>query len=153
MANVNIYQASWHHSQNGQRATADDTSMVAAAAGATSAAITTLIQNNYKVNGTYQDKNGGPSGTSDSRSVILDSTPILYHNILTSGATGILTLYRVRWHNSRHNAANTSVNDQLVLAAANSTSVALASTIQANNGDGLTVTVDSVEVLRVGILA
>jgi len=64
----------------------------------------------------------------------------------------IVNLYRVTWRNARHNAANTEMHTDYVVAAANSKAEALATTIKTNNGDGLTVTVDNFVVQQTGII-
>jgi hypothetical protein len=64
----------------------------------------------------------------------------------------IVDLYKVIWHNSRHNNANQQTNSDFVVAAANSKAETLPSTIQTNNGDGKTVTVENIVVVQKGII-
>jgi hypothetical protein len=64
----------------------------------------------------------------------------------------IVDLYKVIWHNNRHNNANQQTNVDYVVAATNSKAEALATTIQANNGDGKTVTVENIFVIQKGII-
>jgi hypothetical protein len=64
----------------------------------------------------------------------------------------IVNLYKVVWHNNRHNNANQQTNTDYVVAAANSKAETLASTIQTNNGDGKTVTVENIFVVQTGII-
>lgn len=154
MSTVNIFEAVWHNTLGHQNAQENETSVVAAAVGAASSAIGALIKSNYKIGSVYQDSNGKSGGTAANVAALtVDSTSVLYHGVLSTGATGACTLYRVTWHNSRMNAANTQSNVMLVLAAANSQAGAFASPIQTANGDGITVTIDSVEVILPGVLA
>ena len=153
MANVNIYKATWHHTLGNQRAMDFETSLVAATVNTSDVALAALIKANYKTNSVYQDSSGKTSGTADSRALTVDSITVLHHNVLTTGATGVCALYRVKWHNSRMNAANTQTNDTLVLGAANLQAGSFASTIQTANGDGLTVTVDNAELVLPGVIA
>lgn len=153
MATVNIHQVSFSHALGAKIPPTSDTSLVAAAVGVTAPTLNSTVKNNYKTESKYQDSTGKSAGTSDSRSINVDAQPILFHGVLSTGATGITSLYKVRWHNSRNNAANTQFNDTLVHAAAGSNAVSLGSTIQTNNGDGLTVTVDEVVTMLTGILA
>lgn len=65
----------------------------------------------------------------------------------------IVNLYRVLWHrNGTHNAANVQTNMDFVVAAATAKAESIASTIQTNNGDGKTVTVDHLTVEKTGII-
>jgi hypothetical protein len=64
----------------------------------------------------------------------------------------IVSLYKVVWHNNRHNAANQQTNTDYVVAAANTKAETMASTIQTNNADGKTVTVENVVVMQTGII-
>lgn len=64
----------------------------------------------------------------------------------------IVNLYKVTWRNNRHNAANTVMNTDYVVAAVNTKAEAIASTIQTNNNDGKTVTVDNFEIFKTGII-
>ena len=64
----------------------------------------------------------------------------------------IVNLYRVTWHRSTHNSANTQQNTDFVVAASTANATSIASTIQANNGDGKTVTVDHISVEKTGII-
>jgi hypothetical protein len=64
----------------------------------------------------------------------------------------IVSLYKVTWHNNRHNNANQQTNTDYVVAAAGTKAEAMASSIQTNNGDGKTVTVENVVVVRDGII-
>lgn len=64
----------------------------------------------------------------------------------------IVSLFRVVWHNNRHNSANTQQNADFVVAAAGTKAEAIGSIIQTNNGDGKTVTVDQIVVVRDGII-
>jgi hypothetical protein len=148
MATKNIYQVTWHHTLGHKAAQDGETSLVAAAAGAQSSTLASLIQSNYV---SPNPSAGGP--VQDSRPVAIDNINIRYHNVLSTGATGLCTLYRVSWHNSRYNAANTQFNDTLVLAAAGLQAGAFASTIQTDNGDGLTVTVDRAQIELAGVIA
>jgi hypothetical protein len=153
VSTVNIYKATWHHTLSSPRSMDFETSLVAAAVNTSDVALAALIKANYKTNGVYQDSTGKASGTADSRALTVDSTTVLYHNVLSTGATGVCALYRVKWHNSRMNAANTQTNDTLVLGAANLQASAFASTIQTANGDGLTVTIDNAELVLPGVIA
>lgn len=64
----------------------------------------------------------------------------------------VVDLYKVTWHNSRHNAFNTQSQQSFVVAAAGSTDKALGTLIQTNNGDGQTVSVDQTQVVQKGII-
>lgn len=153
MATVNIYEAGWHHSLGHLSTQLGDTSLVAAAPNASFTALAALIKANYHSGSTYQDSHGTPAGTADSRALTVDAAPVLHHNVLSTGATGIGALYRVTWHTSRMNPANTQTNSTLVFGAANLQASAFASTIQTANGDGLTVTVDNAELVLPGVIA
>lgn len=64
----------------------------------------------------------------------------------------IVTLYKVIWRTNGRNAANIQTNTDYVVAPANTKAEAMASTIQTNNGDGKTVTVDHVYVVQAGVI-
>jgi hypothetical protein len=153
VATVNIYKVAWHVTLGHQNAQIPETSYVAAAINSSATALGALIKSNYHAGGVYQDTFGKASGSVDGRSVTVDSTDVLHHNVLSTGATGVCALYRVTWHNSRMNAANTQSNATLILAASNLQASAFASTIQTANGDGLTVTIDNAELVLPGVIA
>jgi hypothetical protein len=64
----------------------------------------------------------------------------------------IVNLYKVNWHSNRHNSANQQTNTDFVVAAATAKAETIASTIQTNNGDGKTVTVENITVEKTGII-
>lgn len=64
----------------------------------------------------------------------------------------IVNLFRVTWHRATHNNANTQQNTDFVIAATTAKAESIASTIQTNNGDGKTVTVDHISVEKAGII-
>jgi hypothetical protein len=147
MSTVNIYKAVWHNPLGHQNANLGETSLVAAALNASATALAALIKSNH----TYISPFG--SGKDTNRTVTVDNMEVLHHNVLSTGATGACALYRVTWHNSRMNAANTQTNDLLILAPKNTQAGAFASTIQTANGDGQTVTVDRSDVVLPEVIA
>lgn len=63
----------------------------------------------------------------------------------------IVNIYRVVYHNNRHNGANASKMTALV-SAASADPTAIASTIQTNDANGKTVTVESMDPVLVGVI-
>lgn len=63
----------------------------------------------------------------------------------------IVNIYRVTWHNNRHNQANQQTNMNLV-ASASADATAIASTIQTNNGDNKNVTIESIALHAAGVI-
>jgi hypothetical protein len=64
----------------------------------------------------------------------------------------IVNLYKVAWHNARHNGANTQLQSSFVVAAANTGDSALGALIKTANADNQNVTVDQVQVMQTGVI-
>jgi hypothetical protein len=152
MAILNVYQVTFHNNLGTAGTQAGDTCFVAAAVGSSASGVSPLITSNYKAPVDPSQRVNIELGFQDSRAIVIDSLLPLYTGVISAGNSGLCSLYRATWRRATHNAANTQVNSDLVVASAKTSAESIASVIQTNNNDGKAVTVDSFSVVLLVVI-